>query len=954
LPRFRSLGSRLIVWIVTTAVLTIATFVVLVLLRADRGLAEQTAQLSRLSEEKLNERLEGDARLARSSIVAMLDDISRRFATMAQRADIVKAVISKNTVAISEILKPALAASDVDGVIVVDAKLGVLGAHDLGVDILEANKNLPQTALSGAVADVIASNDRANRRGFRLKTHLDPVLGAAIGTQSSGSLAEVMIEPVFDDFGDVVAVLIGHRLLKAEEPVLQEFFAMTGRSIAVLSNGGWVAGAGIRPSAAALLGLRTDASAEADEPRDVFRCVELWSDAVTCALASVSELRQLTNQLVEIGHSQARALTFWLLVLAASSIVAFVVTCLLISRQITRPLVQITRAVAAGAKGEWEVPITGTARGDEVGDIARAVEVFKKNAMELLASKTELERTHLQLDVALNNMTHGLCMFDAGERLIVCNAPFVQLYDLPPRLTRRGTPLQAILEHGAAGDRPPRPEIRSFNDDPAADDTEVSVFIQELRDGRTISISRQPMPDGGWVAVHEDITERRRADEEITRLARTDILTGLPNRMVLRETIRHGLQSCAAERPLAVFYLDLDHFKTVNDTLGHPMGDALLKAVAQRIEEFLGEDELVSRLGGDEFAIVELRAGSHDEMSAKAAELVEILSEPYHVQGHELVLGTSIGIALAPKDANDPDDLLKCADLALYKAKAEGRRTFRFFEPELDSQLRLRRALEGDLRAAFAKEEFSLVYQPIITLETNRVRGFEALLRWQHPEKGFIPPDKFIPIAEEIGLIVPITEWVLRTACAEARNWPSHIHVAVNLSPVQFRRRHPLQPIINALAATGLPAGRLEVELTESVFLQAEKSTVEALHELRSFGVRVAMDDFGTGYSALSYLRSFPFNKIKIDRSFVSGLGEPDSEAIVELIVKLAAKLKMSTVAEGVETAEQAEQLRRLGCTGAQGYFFSRPVPPAQIADVIAQCEAHAGPLAHLRAGARQ
>jgi diguanylate cyclase (GGDEF)-like protein len=705
-------------------------------------------------------------------------------------------------------------ASDLDGAIVVDAKLRVFGAHDLDIDILKANQKLPSSELYAPIRDIIASNDRENRRGLRLKTRLNPVTSSAVAAPGEGSLVDIMIEPVFDDFGDVVAVLIGHRLLKTEEPILEEFFTLTGRSIAVLSNGGWVSGAGFRPTAAALLGLRTDLHARPGNSQYVSRCVELWSDALTCALASESELKQLTTQLVEIGGTQTRALMVWLLVLAAASILAFVVTCLLISRQITSPLVQITRAVSAGAKGEWGVPITGTTRHDEVGDIARAVEVFKTNAIELLANKAEL-----------------------------------------------------------------------------------------------------------------------------TRLARTDALTGLSNRMVFRETLDQGLKLCTPERPTAIFYLDLDHFKTINDTLGHPMGDSLLKAVALRLNDHAEDADLVSRLGGDEFAIVQLDAGSQSDIRAMAAAMVEILSEPYQVHGHELVIATSIGIAVAPRDGDDPDVLLKCADLALYKAKSEGRRTFRFFEPEMDSELRARRALERDLHKAFANQEFTLVYQPIVSIETGRVCAFETLLRWHRPEHGPVPPDKFIPIAEEMGLIVPITEWVLRTACAEACRWPQHIRVAVNLSPVQFRRRHPLQPIINALAATGLPANRLEVEMTESLFLHAEKLTVDSLHQLRAFGVHIAMDDFGTGYSALSYLRSFPFDKIKIDRSFINGLGQPDSEAIVELITNLGVKLKMATVAEGVETVEQLDRLRQLGCSAAQGYLFSRPVPAADVPDVITRCE---------------
>jgi diguanylate cyclase (GGDEF)-like protein len=926
--RFRSLRARLIVSILGTALITIGTFIALILLRADHGLDEQTSQLSRLSEEKLTERLEGDARLARARILTLLDDVSRRFATIAQRADVAKAVVSGNTVAISELLRPALESSDIDGVIVVDAKLRVLGAHDLGIDILKANQKLQHSELFAPLSDIIASNDRENRRSARLKTRLDGRTGAAIGAISEGALAEVMIEPVFDDFGDVVAALIAHRRLRAAEPMLAEFYELTGRSIAVLSNEGWVSGAGMRPPARALLGLRGGIGAEAAGPAYVSRCVELWSASTICALAGRWELEQITDQLVAIGSGQTRALILWLLILGTGSVIAFILTCLVISRQITSPLVQITRAVSAGARGEWDVQVTGTTRHDELGDIARAIEVFKTNASELLSNKVELERTHLQLDIALNNMTHGLCMFDPAGRLIVCNDPFAQMYGLPPELTCRGTPLQALLAHGCAG-----AETAAAS---AAADMEVTVSIQTLQDGRTISVSRQAMPDGGWVAVHEDITERRRAEEEITRLARTDALTGLPNRMVFREACDDALRRCTPGRPVAVLYLDLDHFKTINDTLGHPMGDALLKAVAQRLHDYKRDGDIVARLGGDEFAIVQSEARSREQLSAWTAELIDLLSEPYHVHGHELVVGTSVGIALAPAHGHDADALLKCADLALYKAKAGGRRTFQFFEPEMDSELRTRRMLESDLRNAYANEEFTLVYQPIVSLKTDRIVAFETLLRWRHPEHGPIPPDKFIPVAEEIGLIVPITEWVLKTACAEACRWPQHVGVAVNLSPVQFKRRQPLLPVINALAVSGLPAHRLEVELTESVFLQAEKSTVDALHELRSFGVRVAMDDFGTGYSALSYLRTFPFDKIKIDRSFINGLGQSDSEAIVELITKLGVKLNMTTVAEGVETLEQLNRLRVLGCGAAQGYLFSRPVPAAEVPALLA------------------
>ncbi len=433
-----------------------------------------------------------------------------------------------------------------------------------------------------------------------------------------------------------------------------------------------------------------------------------------------------------------------------------------------------------------------------------------------------------------------------------------------------------------------------------------------------------------------DVTERKQAEARIAYMAHHDALTGLPNRVLFHERLADALarvRRAGGWSGLAVHCLDLDHFKSVNDTLGHPVGDQLLKAVAERLGACVGEEALVARLGGDEFAVIQPLAAGPNAAGELASRLIAVVAAPYEVQGHEVVIGASIGIALAPDDGDTADALLRNADMALYRAKAEGRGTSHFFEPEMDRRIQARRSLELDLRKAFVAGEFELFYQPLVNLGSNAVTGFEALLRWHHPERGMISPAEFIPLAEEIGLIVPLGEWVLRQACSQAATWPGEIKVAVNLSPAQFRSRGVVQAVMSALAHSRLAPERLELEITETVLLGETDANLATLHRLREIGARISMDDFGTGYSSLSYLRSFPFDKIKIDRSFVRELAErPDCVAIVRAVTGLGASLGIATTAEGVETREQLERLRREGCTEVQGFLFSPPRPAGEIA----------------------
>ena len=429
----------------------------------------------------------------------------------------------------------------------------------------------------------------------------------------------------------------------------------------------------------------------------------------------------------------------------------------------------------------------------------------------------------------------------------------------------------------------------------------------------------------------------RRGVAQIARLAHYDPLTDLPNRVLFQKSLTEALARRARKGDqLAVHFIDLDRFKTVNDTLGHPLGDALLREAAERLRGCVREGDTVARLGGDEFAVVQ--AGLSDMAGATrlAGRIVEAMAAPFDLNGHQVVIGASVGVAASPSDGEDADELLKKADMALYRAKGDGRGAFHFFERAMDEQLQARRALELDLRRALQAGEFELHYQPLYHLADERVTGCEALLRWRHPERGMVSPADFIPLAEEIGLIVPLGEWVLRNACVEAARWPGHVRLAVNLSPAQFRDRGLVTTVISALAASGLPAERLELEITESVLLQDSAANMAMLHDLKALGVRISMDDFGTGYSSLSYLRSFPFDKIKIDQTFVRDiLHDSDALAIIKAVLDLGSSMGVTTTAEGVETQAQLDALRGQGCAEIQGYFISRPAPAAEIARML-------------------
>jgi len=545
----------------------------------------------------------------------------------------------------------------------------------------------------------------------------------------------------------------------------------------------------------------------------------------------------------------------------------------------------------------------------------RDVTVEIRANARLAQANSDLELGRQQFDAVLSNISQGVCFFNAEKRLRLCNPRYAEIYKLSPEATRPGQSLEAIMrfrdEVGSASDLSADEYLVWWDQIVASKQAASSVV--SLKDGRFISIHYQFMPDGGWVATHEDITERHQAEASIMFMARHDALTKLPNRVLFRERMEKAIAMTGHGTQFAVFCLDLDRFKHVNDTMGHPVGDALLVAVAERLRACVRGADTVGRLGGDEFAIIQIAVRQPDDAEILASRIIDAFVEPFEVDGHQIMSGVSIGVAVAPSDGVSYETLMRDADIALYLAKTERRGAVRFFEPEMDSRIHLRRLLEQDLRDAIVRNEFELYYQPQVNLISNKVFGFEALLRWHHPLRGSVSPLEFVPVAEETGMIVEIGEWVLRTACFEAENWPLDVSVAVNLSPIQFNKGDLVATGRGALESSGLRSDRLELEITESVFLSATVDTMRKLRELRAMGI----------------------SKITIDQSFVRDLTtNKDSVLIVRAIHGLGQSLGMTTIAEGVETLEQLNQLRELGCTEVQGYFFGRPRPASDVAAI--------------------
>jgi diguanylate cyclase (GGDEF)-like protein len=550
----------------------------------------------------------------------------------------------------------------------------------------------------------------------------------------------------------------------------------------------------------------------------------------------------------------------------------------------------------------------------------------------LEAREAELELQNIRFNAVIENLNQGICLFNSERRLVICNTNYAQMYNLPADLVQPGATLEDILryrvEHGLHPVGGKDAYMRRRLD--LAANAKPDLDIVELLDGRVIAITHEPTPDGGWVSTHRDITEQRRSEERIRHIARHDSLTDLPNRHHFREIMGTALQRIAKGEQLALLAVDLDRFKQVNDSLGHGAGDSVLRTTADRLRECCRGDDVVARIGGDEFAILAGSLQGRNDAANLAARIVERMAQPMDIDGRQIVLGASVGVAIAPTDGSNDEQLVHSADLALYRAKSERRSGFQFFESSLDDAAQRRRALESDLRSALSNNEFRLVFQPIFNLAERRIVCFEALLRWDHPRNGTISPADFIPVAEDTGLIGPIGRWALDEACRAAADWPDDVSVAVNLSTAQFRDRDLVAGVRASLEMSDLPMRRLNLEVTESLLLTDAETTLEMLHALRAGGIRISLDDFGTGFSSLSYLRSFPFDKIKIDKSFIETLTDSTgSRAIVSAVIDLGRSLGIATTAEGVETGDQLDMLLRQGCSEVQGFLFSPPLPAA-------------------------
>jgi len=558
---------------------------------------------------------------------------------------------------------------------------------------------------------------------------------------------------------------------------------------------------------------------------------------------------------------------------------------------------------------------------------------LRRTLLDAVIANRDIGLLAKRFDTALNNMPSGLCMFDAQHRLVVTNIRLIELFGLSS-IDQKGVTAREMVRDCVEAGTILRSEADQFATDmekKLAATVKTGSTLQK-QDGRTLDLTFQPMESGGSVVLVEDITERRAAEARINHLARYDSLTGLPNRMYMREQMEKAL-AAAGRRQCAILFVDLDQFKQVNDTLGHPRGDILLRAVADRLRRLVRDSDIVARFGGDEFVVLQTPIGGQEDAASLARRIIASLGETYEVDGHQVVIGASIGIAMSPNDATGVDHLLKIADMALYWAKADQRGIWRFFEPEMDVRAHARRSLELDLRLALTNNAFQVYYQPLYDIKTKKISTCEALLRWPHPSRGMISPGEFIPVAEEMGLIVELGNWVLNEACRVCATWPNDVRVAVNLSSNQFRRGDLIGSVKEAIEAAHLDSNRLEIEITESVLFQDTRATRKALRDLKDLGVRISLDDFGTGYSSLSYLHSLPLNKVKIDRSFLEGLeGSDRSLVLLRGIANLSADLGLSVAVEGIETIEQlALVAAEPSVTEAQGFLFSPAIPAREI-----------------------
>ncbi len=662
---------------------------------------------------------------------------------------------------------------------------------------------------------------------------------------------------------------------------------------------------------------------------------EHFAEIINAAEDSVTEWKSLAREAtsVELDRLSTRAADMHRLYSFAMAGACLIgLAAILVSRGVLWRLRRLTAAMLSLASGDNSTTVPFKGEHDEVGELADALEVFRALTGSALMSEANLK-------AALESMVEGIVIFSDDHRIIWHNNKFAEMLHLSRNdctsLSSAEISRHLIDEQGWT------PELIEGMWERAAAVRKhggTATFDIDLQDLRSYNVTTTLMPNGNLLVAAEDVTERRISAQRIHHLAHHDALTGLPNRAAFQERLELAVDDAISERGLAVTLLlcDLDHFKEVNDTFGHPAGDELLREAAERIRATMRKTDLLARLGGDEFAIVHITGSEPEEAHALAERIVSALNQPFEVQGNKVTIGVSIGVSSAPIDAASPVELLKQADLALYVAKRGGRDRFVAYDAGMAEQFAERRALEAELRLSIDAEVLSVHYQPQVDLESRHIIGFEALARWEHATRGIIPPSAFIPIAEESGLIIRLGEWVLRRACRDAASWDTEARIAVNVASQQFRHEGFVDVVRAALRESGLSPRRLELEITETAMLNDGEHMLAVLTKLRGLGVKLSVDDFGTGYSALHYLQKFPFDRIKIDQSFVRELGRRDeSDAIVRAVSALGVSLGVPTLAEGVETELQAKLVLRAACGEAQGYLFGRPVPASKVPELL-------------------
>ncbi len=948
--RLRSIRSSFVLGAAGSASIAFTLLIALVLFQVDHSLHRQNIELERISDSRLAREMDAQAHLAEVRLADLFSDVDRRLGAIAGRSDMASAIESRNVVAIAEALKPAARYADVDSIVAVDPDGDVLGASSGMTDLVAVGQSLKTAPFREDLLDVLHDNSR--KHPVILSQTLDAeAFGSLLPETTAGAVSHVVLVPLFDDFGDVSGGLLAQRWMRSSEPTLDELSRIDAVAFAIFQGDRVISRAGIDAVTTVSESVAGQTARTTDNAH-IARCRQTFAGLRLCALKPIEALTATQTELTKIGQQENESLIRSLIILGTLASIALLLLASVIAQRITRPLTQITGLICDVAAGRYEDAVEGTDRADEVGDIARAVVILQASARErdslrenieiknnrLKRQETELREQNVLFDAALNNMSHGLCMFDSDQRLIVSNRRYLELFDITLNEARPGMAWVEMftLQDAVAQDTGDGP-AETLLDGENWSGSRRSSTIYALKSGRIVHMTLQPLADGGWVAIFDDVTEREQARSRLLHLANHDPLTNLPNRTQFLESLESAVRRRNIEGgTFGILCLDLDEFKTVNDSLGHPVGDELLCQVAKRLLGKTSDRELVARMGGDEFAIlIDVPSGAHD-LADLSETLIEALSRPFTLDEHEIGIGVSIGIATVQSDDLEAEDVLKRGDLALYQAKADGRNTYRFFESEMELNVHRRRNLTTDLRTAVREGQLEAYFQPQINLATGGVSGFEALMRWKHPTKGFISPADFIPIAEETGLIVPMGEWILQESCRIAATWPEDVRIAVNISVRQLQNKGFISTLVRALATSGLRSDRLELEVTESVLLSEDDETRETLLRLKDIGVKVSMDDFGTGYSSLSCLRSFPFDKIKIDQSFIRNMADSDDSAsIVRAIMDIAGSLCIATTAEGVETEGLVDQLRGIGCTEAQGYFFGRPAPAAEAARFI-------------------